>query len=65
MSRALTAGLSALALAASALALASDPLPPDTTYRPLPTMPFSEAKAIDEAMRPQVMERQRAMLEAR
>ena len=55
MSRALTAGLSAVALAASALALASDPLPPDTTYRPLPTMPFSQVKAIDEAQKPQVM----------
>jgi cytochrome c peroxidase len=52
----------ALALGVSA---AADPLPPDLTYRPLPTMPFSEAKAIDEAQKPAVMERQRAMLEAR
>ena len=65
MSRALTAGLSAVALAASALAAGSDPLPPDTTYRPLPTMPFSQARAIDEAQKPQVMERQRAMLAER
>jgi cytochrome c peroxidase len=65
MHRALITGLSAVALAASAVALASDPLPTDTTYRPLPTMPFSEAKAIDEAQKPQVMARQRAMLEHR
>src|SRR5690606_30081648 len=32
---------------------------------PMPTMPFSQAKAIDEAQKPQVMERQRAMLENR
>ena len=54
-----------LAVAASSITVGSDPLPPTTTYRPLPTMPFSEAKAVDEAQKPQVMERQRAMLEAR
>jgi hypothetical protein len=27
----------------------SDPLPPDLTYRPLPTLPFSRVKAADEA----------------
>lgn len=43
----------------------ADPLPPDTTYRPLPTMPLSQAKAVDEAQKPQVMERQRALLERR
>lgn len=43
----------------------SDPLPPDLTYRPLPTMPFSDAKAMDEAQKPAVMERQQAMLQQR
>lgn len=43
----------------------ADPLPPDATYRPLPTMPLSRAKAVDEAQKPQVMERQRALLEQR
>lgn len=43
----------------------SDPLPPDLTYRPLPTMPFSEAKSIDEAQKPAVMERQQGMLRQR
>ncbi len=61
----LVAGASVFAFAASVFAVGSDPLPPSTTYRPLPTMPFSEAKAIDEAQKPHVMERQHAMLEAR
>ncbi|RDW11960.1 cytochrome B6 [Paracoccus thiocyanatus] len=43
----------------------ADPLPPDTTYRPLPTMPLSRARAIDEAQKPEVMARQRALLESR
>ena len=45
--------------------VASDPLPPDLTYRPLPTLPFSAVKENDEAQKPQVMERQRAMLQER
>lgn len=66
MSRALIAGMcSVLAITASVLAVESDPLPPTTTYRPLPTMPFSETRALDEAQKPLVMERQRLMLEAR
>lgn len=65
MYRAFAAGLSISAVAVLAVAAQPDPLPPDTTYRPLPTMPFSQAKAIDEAQKPQVMERQRAMLENR
>src|SRR5690606_33832609 len=43
----------------------ADPLPPDTTYRPLPTMPLSRARAIDEAQKPDVMARQRTLLESR
>lgn len=52
-------------LAAAAPAGFADPLPPDLTYRPLPTMPFSQARAIDEAQKPQVMARQREVLETR
>ena len=33
------------------LAAFSDPLPPDLTYRPLPTSPFSRVKAADEAQK--------------
>ncbi|MGK9052434.1 cytochrome B6, partial [Neorhizobium petrolearium] len=54
------AGMSVLAVGAF-----SDPLPPDTTYRPLPTMPFSQARSIDEAQKPDVMRRQRGLLERR
>ncbi|AVA24896.1 cytochrome B6 [Rhizobium sp. NXC24] len=43
----------------------SDPLPPDTTYRPLPTMPFSQARKIDEAQKPAVMRRQADLLQQR
>ncbi|WP_407180140.1 cytochrome B6 [Bradyrhizobium sp. STM 3562] len=52
----------AAVLAAAALA---DSLPPDATYRPLPTLPLDVVKANDEAQKPQVMERQRAVLEQR
>jgi cytochrome c peroxidase len=44
---------------------AADPLPPDVTYRPLPTLPFSAVKANDEAQKPKVMERQSSMLNGR
>ncbi|KQU73656.1 MULTISPECIES: hypothetical protein [unclassified Rhizobacter] len=56
-----TAGLFALALQAGA----ADPLPPDTTYRPLPTQPLSAVKAADEAAKPAVMQRQSALLNQR
>ena len=47
------------------LAVSSDPLPPDTTYRPLPTLPPSEVKADDEAQKPRVMQRQSDLLNER
>src|SRR3954447_22639662 len=43
----------------------ADPLPPDATYRPLPTVPFDTAKANDEAAKPKVMQRQRDVLNQR
>jgi cytochrome c peroxidase len=57
---ALLAGASAIALAAS-----SDPLPPDLTYRPLPTKPFSAVKAEDEQRKTEVMRKQRELLDQR
>jgi cytochrome c peroxidase len=48
-----------------ALAALADPLPPDATYRPLPTLPFDAVKALDEAQKPQVMQRQQTLLEQR
>ena len=66
MSRLISIGLScALGVAGLSLVAASDPLPPDTTYRPLPSLPFSEVKQNDEAQKPRVMERQRSLLEQR
>jgi cytochrome c peroxidase len=47
------------------LAALSDPLPPDLTYRPLPTRPFSAVKADDEAQKSEVMQRQVGLLNAR
>src|SRR5258708_19684284 len=47
------------------LAALSDPLPPDTTYRPLPARPLSAVKTDDEAQKPQVMARQSALLNQR
>jgi cytochrome c peroxidase len=43
----------------------SDSLPPDATYRPLPTQPFSEVRAADEAEKPAVMRRQAELLQRR
>jgi cytochrome c peroxidase len=43
----------------------ADPLPPDATYRPLPTRPFSEVKLDDETQKPKVMQRQNATLNER
>lgn len=65
MYRALTAGVSSGLFVAAFAAIAADPLPPTATYRPLPSVPFSKAKEIDEAQKPAVMRRQRSMLEAR
>src|SRR5215217_7782581 len=43
----------------------ADPLPPDASYRPLPTLPFGAVKANDEAAKPAVMQRQQTLLEQR
>ena len=56
--------VAAVAVAGS-LAASADPLPPDASYRPLPTVPFDTARAIDQAMKPQVMQRQEALLAER
>jgi cytochrome c peroxidase len=47
---------------AGSVAASVDPLPPDASYRPLPTVPFSTGKATHEAMKPQVMALQEALL---
>lgn len=63
--RALAPICAALLASAQPLPAAADPLPPDTTYRPLPVMPPSGARAIDEAQKPAVMARQRELLDSR
>jgi cytochrome c peroxidase len=57
---ALVVGAAICSLAASA-----DPLPPDASFRPLPTMPLSAVKAADEAEKPEVMRRQGMLLNQR
>ena len=46
-------------------AVNADPLPPDATYRPLPTLPLDVVRKNDEAARPAVMRRQQALLSER
>jgi len=65
MSKYLEIGLSLAGAALIAAAALADPLPPDATYRPLPTLPFDAVKALDEAQKPQVMQRQQSLLERR
>ncbi|RUY76993.1 cytochrome B6 [Mesorhizobium sp. M7A.F.Ca.CA.001.09.2.1] len=66
MSRIFNLGLPVLLGAATfTLNVASDPLPPDLTYRPLPSLPFSAVKEADEAQKPAVTQRQRGLLESR
>src|SRR4051794_38726032 len=55
----------AAAVAFVALAALADPLPPDASYRPLPTLPFGAVKANDEAAKSVVMQRQQGLLEQR
>src|SRR3954454_12631346 len=54
--------LFAAALAATVLA---DSLPPDATYRPLPTAPLEAVIKSDTAGKPKVMQRQQSLLSAR
>src|SRR5260370_22816052 len=55
----------AVSLLALSWAAFSDSLPPDASYRPLPTQPFSVVRAADEAAKPEVMRRQAEVLQAR
>jgi putative transposase len=56
--------LLAAAVTASLAVYAAD-LPPDATYRPLPTQPFEAVKTQDEAQKAMVMDRQRTLFEER
>jgi cytochrome c peroxidase len=59
------ASIFALGALAFSWAAFSDSLPPDATYRPLPTQPFSAVRAADEAQKPTVMRRQAELLAQR
>jgi cytochrome c peroxidase len=66
MSRKLKVGIVVVpAVLMGVAALAADPLPPDATYRPLPTLPFSSVKANDEGQKPKVMQRQAGLFNER
>lgn len=56
--------LSAIAGMATLVVLA-DPLPPDASYRPLPTVPLDVVRKNDEAAKPAVMRRQQNLLNER
>jgi cytochrome c peroxidase len=60
-------GIPPLGVVAAVVSLAAvaGPLPPDATYRPLPTQPLDVVKAMDEADKPQVMRRQGNLLAQR
>lgn len=47
------------------LPAAAEPLPPDASYKPLPTLPLDEVKARDEAEKPQVTQRQATIFSQR
>jgi hypothetical protein len=49
----------------AALVANGDPLPPDATYRPLPTVPLDVVRRNDEASKPAVMRRQQNLLNER
>ncbi|WP_424360297.1 cytochrome B6 [Methylocystis parvus] len=59
------ASLPPLALALLLSPALAQSLPPDATYRPLPTQPFDAVRADDEAQKPSVMERQQSLLRER
>jgi cytochrome c peroxidase len=62
------AGLCVMAIAASGVlggATSADPLPPDASYRPLPTLPLDVVRRNDEAAKPAVMRRQQALMNER
>ena len=48
-----------------ALPAVGDQLPPDASYRPLPTQPLATIRAEDEAAKPEVMRQQQQLFEQR
>lgn len=50
-------------IALFAFSLAANPLPPDASYRNLPTVPFEAVMQNDMAQKPEVMRRQQQVFE--
>jgi cytochrome c peroxidase len=65
MPRAMRSLSPSAALLAFGLAASAADLPPDATYRPLPTQPLDAVMAQDEAQKPAVMKRQADLLAQR
>lgn len=57
--------ISPIAFVVATSCATADPLPPDATYRPLPTQPFDAVKAEDEAQKTGVMQRQQSLMQER
>jgi cytochrome c peroxidase len=60
-----TRTLGAALLALILVAANADPLPPDASYRPLPTAPLDAVIKSDQGAKPKVMQRQQGVLAAR
>ncbi|MBV8455781.1 MAG: hypothetical protein JO122_04100, partial [Acetobacteraceae bacterium] len=65
MSVSLKRALPGVAAVLLSLPAVADQLPPDASYRPLPTQSLAAVRAEDEAAKPQVMQRQQQVLEQR
>jgi len=54
-----------IAVLFAAFGVLADSLPPDASYRPLPTLPFNTVKASCEVAKPAGLARQKALLNQR
>jgi cytochrome c peroxidase len=57
--------MTVLGLGVASGTASADPLPPDATYRPLPTLPLDVVRRNDEAAKPAVMRRQQSLMNER
>jgi cytochrome c peroxidase len=63
--KAITTSLAVFGCAFLATTASAEALPPDATYRPLPTAPLDAVIKSDQAAKPKVMQKQRALLTER
>src|SRR5687768_18594757 len=57
--------MTVLGLTVASGVTSADPLPPDATYRPLPTLPLDVVRRNDEAAKPAVQRRQQNLMNER